>query len=53
MDRFFLRVQHRMNPLHLYCRLRERGMNPKASLTIARLYERYLFRPLIFPICRG
>ena len=34
-----LNIQHRFNPLHVYCRLMERGLNKKFSLSICRYYE--------------
>ena len=34
-----LNIQHRFNPLHVYCRLVERGLNKKSSLSICRYYE--------------
>ena len=34
-----LNIEHRFNPLHVYCRLIERGMNKRFSLSICRYYE--------------
>ena len=34
-----LNIQHRFNPLHVYCRLAERGLDKKSSLSICRYYE--------------
>lgn len=34
-----LSLQHRCNPLHVHCRLVERGMNQAVSLSICRWYE--------------
>ena len=34
-----LDVQHRFNPLHVYCRLVDRGLSKKLSLSICRYYE--------------
>ncbi|HIJ58695.1 MAG TPA: hypothetical protein HPP41_03405 [Deltaproteobacteria bacterium] len=33
-----LSIQHRLNPLHVYCRLRERGLSQRHSLKICKLY---------------
>jgi len=44
MEKFLLALQHRMNPLHVYCRLIERGMNREASLRVSRVYEHMVFR---------
>ena len=34
-----LQIQHRLNPLHVYCRLVERGLNKRLSVSICRSYE--------------
>ena len=34
-----LNIQHRLNPLHVYCRLVEKGLNAKASILICKWYE--------------
>jgi len=34
-----LNIRHRFNPLHVHCRLVERGLNKKSSLSICRYYE--------------
>jgi len=34
-----LNIQHRFNPLHVHCRLVERGLNKRFSLSICRYYE--------------
>ena len=34
-----LKVQHRFNPLHVYCRLVDRGWSKRFSLSICRYYE--------------
>lgn len=38
-----LEVQHRLNPLHLYCRFRDRGLSRKVSVSICRAYESLIF----------
>ncbi|MBG0791085.1 MAG: hypothetical protein H0S80_11370 [Desulfovibrionaceae bacterium] len=38
------RLQHRLNPLHLYCRLRSLGMPHTAAARLSRCYERALYR---------
>ena len=38
-----LAVQHRLNPLHVYCRFRDRGLSDKLSVSICRTYERLIF----------
>jgi hypothetical protein len=34
-----LRIQHRFNPLHVYCRLVERGLGVKGARSISMFYE--------------
>lgn len=41
------RLQHYLNPLHIYCRLRDMGIAKQMALFICRLYERFIFRPLL------
>jgi len=33
-----LQIQHSCNPLHLYCRLIEKGLNKKLSMGICKCY---------------
>lgn len=33
-----LEIQHRLNPLHVYCRLVDRGLNKKLSMSICKYY---------------
>jgi hypothetical protein len=37
------KIQHRINPLHVYCRLVEMGINKPISLPICRFYELFVF----------
>ncbi|WP_198015348.1 hypothetical protein [Nitratidesulfovibrio termitidis] len=37
-------LQHRFNPLHVYCRLRDAGLSPRAAGRVSGLYERYVYR---------
>jgi hypothetical protein len=32
-------IQHRFNPLHVYCRLVDKGFNKAISISICRYYE--------------
>lgn len=34
-----LNIQHRFNPLHVYCRLVERGINKRLSIFLCKYYE--------------
>ncbi|QJB56991.1 hypothetical protein [Pseudodesulfovibrio sp. zrk46] len=37
-------LQHRLNPLHVYCRLRTLGFADKAARAVTSCYERMLYR---------
>jgi hypothetical protein len=39
-------IQHKLNPLHLFCRLRRAGMRPAAARRLCAAYERCLYHPL-------
>lgn len=39
----FLSIQHRLNPLHVYCRFMERGLGRSFSVSVCRSYELLLF----------
>lgn len=39
----FLHIQHRLNPLHLYCRFVDRGLNRAFSVSVCRYYEFLVF----------
>ena len=39
-----LNIQHRFNPLHVYCRLVDRGLNKGCSLSICKYYEILIYR---------
>ncbi len=40
-------LQHYLNPLHVYCRMRDMGMAKKLALYLCQIYERTIFRPLL------
>ncbi len=41
------KLQHYLNPLHIYCRLRDMGITKRIALLICRTYERVIFRPFL------
>lgn len=41
-------VQHRCNPLHVYCRLIEKGISREVSIRLSRAYEASIYWWLIF-----
>ena len=53
-----LNIQHSLNPLHVYCRLMERGLNKKLCMSICRCYEILIYASLtwvtvaVVEICR-
>jgi hypothetical protein len=38
-----LNIQHRINPLHIYCRLIDGGLDRRVSLAVCRYYEHLVF----------
>jgi len=38
-------AQHYLNPLHVYCRLRDMGLPTPVARSISAGYERVLYRP--------
>lgn len=40
------KLKHILNPIHMYCRLREMGFRKKASIKIASFYETKLHKKL-------
>ncbi|MBN2468262.1 MAG: hypothetical protein JXD19_08935, partial [Deltaproteobacteria bacterium] len=46
MEKFMLGIQHCCNPLHVYCRLIERGLNRRSSIRFSMFYERILYQRL-------
>lgn len=36
-------IQHYGNPLHLYCRLRDLGVNKRKSALLCKLYEEWIW----------
>lgn len=47
MDTLRERLHHLLNPLHLYCRLREAGLCDAVARRMSRAYERALYRRLL------
>jgi hypothetical protein len=37
-------LQHVLNPLHVYCRLRNIGLTPTSAQRVCRVYERFVYR---------
>ncbi len=44
MTKLRCRLQHRLNPLHVYCRLRTLGIDHKAARAVSFCYERMVYR---------
>lgn len=41
-------IKHYMNPLHIYCRLRDLGIAKGTARFLCRIYERIIFKH-VFP----
>jgi hypothetical protein len=39
LQSLMLAIQHRLNPLHVYCRLADTGLDKKLSMSICKYYE--------------
>jgi hypothetical protein len=39
-------LKHYINPLHVYCRLRDLGMGKESACFLCRIYERFVFKRL-------
>ena len=42
-----LETQHRLNPLHIYCRLRDKGISKKTSMFISGTYEKIIYKDIL------
>ena len=42
-----LNIQHHLNPLHVYCRMIDTGMNTRVSLSICKWYEIVIYSWLV------
>ena len=51
MEKVIYSLQHQLNPLHFYCRLMDFGFNRSKSITLAKHYERSVYRWLL-PLMR-
>jgi len=41
---FMDKIRHRLNPLHIYCRLKYVGLSQKVALGICKNYEAFVYR---------
>lgn len=41
------RLQHALNPLHLFCRLRDAGMRPWLARRIADIWEQGVYKMIL------
>jgi len=39
-----LLIQHRLNPLHVYCRLVGKGLEEKCAMSMCKWYEMLIYR---------
>ncbi len=49
MRTFRNNIQHHLNPLHVYCRLRTMGVSPTAAMRLSGAWERIF--AIAFPSC--
>ena len=40
-------LQHYLNPLHIFCRLREIGLPKTPAIFLCQFYERAIFNPFL------
>ena len=40
-------LQHYLNPLHIFCRLREIGREKTSAIFLCQFYERAIFNPFL------
>lgn len=40
-------IQHLLNPLHIYCRLIEKGFTKEESIVFVMLYEDVIYSPVL------
>lgn len=43
-------LYHVLNPLHVFCRLIDKGLNLKAAMAVTRIYESTIFRTIDFTL---
>jgi hypothetical protein len=48
MKRFRNYLQHRLNPVHMYCRLVDIGVACESARRVCSVYERFIYRGLLF-----
>ncbi|WP_170300329.1 hypothetical protein [Solidesulfovibrio aerotolerans] len=41
-------LQHRLNPVHMYCRLMDFGLARKNARRLCSVYERFIYRGFLF-----
>ncbi|WP_419785106.1 hypothetical protein [Pseudodesulfovibrio sp.] len=44
MKGFRCRLQHHLNPLHVYCRLRTLGVDQRTAKMVSACYEKIVYR---------
>lgn len=44
-------IQHYLNPLHIYCRMRDAGIPREKAVYICCIYENLFFRHFIIKQC--
>ncbi len=44
MTQIRAKLQHRLNPLHIYCRLRNLGLAHRTARVVSTCYEKIVYR---------
>ena len=45
-NKYTLALEHKFNPLHVYCRMVDFGIDKKYARRIAKLYETHIYRKI-------
>lgn len=48
MNRLRNYLQHRLNPVHMYCRLMDFGLADASARRVCSVYERFIYKGLLF-----
>ena len=43
----YAELKHYLNPLHIFCRLRDMGISKGKAAFLCQIYEQFIFRPLL------
>jgi hypothetical protein len=52
IERLMFEAQHRLNPLHIFCRLMGLGMGKRVTLLLCNYYETLIYKSMLIPITK-